>query len=263
MNIFCPAAAEKSMPPASGLLRLLKLGIFCVIPLLIVTGQAGGSEKASGNECVVLLHGLGRTSASMGLLEDALLAEGYTVANIDYPSREFSIEELAVDAVSRGVLRCGVQDAATIHFVTHSLGGILVRFFLTENPLDELGRVVMLSPPNRGSEVTDMLAEFGPYRFIFGPAGQQLGTSADSLVNMLGPAEYPVGIITGNEASFFDLWFAGIIPGEDDGKVSVERAKLAGMSDFLVVPYTHPFIMRKEKVALQVISFLKSGRFQH
>lgn len=185
------------------------------------------------------------------------------MANIDYPSREFSIEELAVDAVSRGVLRCGVQDAATIHFVTHSLGGILVRFFLTENPLDELGRVVMLSPPNRGSEVTDVLAEFGLYRFIFGPAGQQLGTSSDSLVNMLGPAEYPVGIITGNEASFFDLWFAGIIPGEDDGKVSVERAKLAGMSDFLVVPYTHPFIMRKEKVALQVISFLKSGRFQH
>jgi hypothetical protein len=119
----------------------------------------------------------------------------------------------------------------------------------------------MLSPPNRGSEVTDNLRDNPLYRWLNGPAGQQLGTGPGDLPGRLGPVDYPVGVITGNRHSFFDAWLATLIPGEDDGKVAVERAKVAGMTDFLVVPYTHPFIMEKKEVIAQTLYFLRHGRF--
>lgn len=186
---------------------------------------------------------------------------GYDVFNIDYPSTDFPVEELSAKYVAQGVSQCQEQETERIHFVTHSMGGILVRHYLQSRGIKEPGRVVMLGPPNRGSEVTDTLRESWFYKTVFGPAGQQLGTAADSLVNRLGPMGRPTGVIAGNEAALFDGWFSDIIPGEDDGKVAVERTKVEGMTDFLVVGYSHAFMMQKKEVMAQALHFLRHGTF--
>ncbi len=151
--------------------------------------------------------------------------------------------------------------AAKINFVTHSLGGILVRSYLARHSIPELGRVVMLAPPNQGSEVVDKLGRLFLFKWINGPAGNELGTDATSMPNKLGPANFPVGIIAGDRSI---NWINSLlIPGSDDGKVSIERTKLAGMSDHLVIHTTHPFIMQNREVIRQTIQFLRTGGFDH
>lgn len=214
------------------------------------------TQDGSWQQCVILLHGLARTANSFNAMEQALVAADYRVINIDYPSRKHKIEVLAKEYVSAGLAQCG---EATVHFVTHSMGGIVVRYYLENYSVEKLGRVVMLSPPSRGSEVVDKLGNVPGFGLLNGPAGQQLGTDGESMPNRLGPVDYPVGVITGNRS--VNLILSMLIPGDDDGKVSVERARLEGMSDFLVVPHTHPMIMNSDEVIRQVLFFIKQGRF--
>ena len=219
-------------------------------------------ENNRSNNCAVLLHGLGRTSRSMHKMGLALSEAGYLTINLDYPSRQKSIEQLAGEVVPKGIQQCRDAAADRIDFVTHSMGGIVLRHYLSRQNIAELGRVVMLSPPNRGSEATDRLKYNFMYRWVNGPAGQQLGTGPDDIAAALGPVDYQTGIITGDKHSFFDGWLADIIPGKDDGKVSVERAKVEGMTDFLVVPYAHSFIMQADEVISQTLYFLQNGSFR-
>ena len=117
----------------------------------------------------------------------------------------------------------------------------------------------MLGPPNQGSEVVDRLGSCRLFSLVNGPAGQQLGTGADSLPNKLGSPEFCVGVVAGNRSI---NWINSLlIPGSDDGKVSVERTMLDGMADHLLVPATHPFLMRKREVIRQTIEFLREGAF--
>ncbi|MCF6259524.1 MAG: alpha/beta fold hydrolase [Gammaproteobacteria bacterium] len=211
------------------------------------------------NECVVLFHGLARSSRSFSAMGRSLRKEGYHVINIDYPSRKHTIETLAEDYVSKGIEECHSAQTEKIHFVTHSMGGIIVRYYLAHHALDNLGHVVMLSPPNQGSEVVDKLGHFPGFFAFNGPAGRQLGTQPNSLPNKLGPVDYSVGVITGNKS--INLILSTLIPGDDDGKVSVERAKVAGMSDYLIVPHTHPMIMSSKEVIRQTIGYLQNGTF--
>jgi pimeloyl-ACP methyl ester carboxylesterase len=197
----------------------------------------------------------------MNKMATALIQAGFRVVNLDYPSREKSIEAIAAEDLARAVQRCERAGAQRIHFVTHSLGGIVVRQALSQKKPANLGRVVMLSPPNRGSFVAEKLKNWRLYRWLYGPAGQELGTGEDSLPNRLGPVDYEVGVITGSRHVFFDAWFAALIPAENDGKVSVAEAGVAGMADFLVVPETHPFIMNADRVIQQTIFFLRHGKF--
>ena len=196
-------------------------------------------------------------------MERMLAGEGFLTVNIDYPSRKAPVEDLALEYIPSGLSQCAVKGATTVHFVTHSLGGILVRYYLTRGQPEDLGRVVMLSPPNQGSEAADLLKDQPWYLRINGPAGQQLVTDESGLPGRLGPVDYPVGIITGDRHAFFDDRLAEAIPGADDGKVSVERAKVEGMTDFLVAPYPHPFIMDADEVIEQTIRFLRTGTFSH
>lgn len=212
------------------------------------------------NECVIVLHGMGRTKYAMRKVEKELAADGYTVWNRSYPSTKKPVEALAAEHISKGLGYCRQAGAGKIHFVTHSLGGILVRQYLQNNTIEGLDKVVMLSPPNKGSEIADNLKEMKLYQWMMGPAGQQLGTGADSLPNMLDRIDATVGIITGNSSS--DPWFSPFIPGEDDGKVSVESARLEEMTDFLVVEAGHTFIMSNRSVLEQIRHFLKRGTFK-
>lgn len=216
--------------------------------------------RAGAADCVILLHGLARTDASMAKMERALRFEGYRIVNVDYPSRKDTVERLALYYVGSAIEDCRASSPEKVHFVTHSMGGILVRYYLAHQRVTELGRVVMLSPPNGGSEVVDTLADVPGFHALHGPAGRQLGTEQDSIPNRLGPVSYPVGIITGSRS--INLILSLLIPGEDDGKVSIERARLEGMADFLVVPHTHPMIMNSDEVIYQTSQFLRHGTFE-
>lgn len=228
-----------------------------LILFLICVHLGIASEKP---ECVILLHGLARTDNSLLKLEQNLKKHGFHTVNIGYPSREKNIQTLSIETINRAIIECEKVNAAKIHFVAHSMGAILVRYYLEVNKLRNLGRVVMLSPPNQGSEAVDKLKDFELFKWINGPAGQQLGTDKDSLPNMLGPPYYEVGIITGDKT--INPILSLLIPGEDDGKVSVERAKLRGMKDFLVVHKAHPFIMNDKNIIYQVRYFIENGIFE-
>jgi len=217
-------------------------------------------DPGDRNECVILLHGLGRTEQSMAKIKTRLDKEGYQTVNYGYPSTEQNIRELADTHVSTAVNSCKKQSPDKIHFVTHSLGGILVRQYLQNHSIPNCGRVVMLSPPNKGSEIAEKLKDTFLYKSITGPAGQQLGTGKNSVPNTLPPIHIEVGIITGNRS--FDPWFSFMIEGDDDGKVSVEHARLEEMNDFLVVDSAHAFIMRNPEVIDQIVFYLMNGNFK-
>lgn len=230
------------------------------LSILAVTPAADSpSSHAPAADCVILLHGLARTASSMEKMAEAFEERGFSVTNVDYPSREHPVEELAPMAVEAGLAEC--PEEGRVHFVTHSLGGILVRYYLEHHELERLGRVVMLAPPNRGSQVVDDFREVPGFELINGPAGLQLGTDEGSVPSSLGPVDYEVGVIAGTET--FNPILSQSLPNPDDGKVSVESTKVEGMSDFLVVSHSHPFIMLAEGVIEQAISFVETGRFRH
>lgn len=223
------------------------------------------TSVADVGQCVILLHGLARTSHSMDMMEQALIDAGYTTANIDYPSRSMKIQDLTDLAMDKGLNDCQSKNAQTktIHIVTHSMGGILARYYLAKNEMSVLGHLVQLAPPNQGSLVTDQFRREQWYKWVTGPAGQQLGTGKDGVPGLLGAVDYSTGVIAGNVHSPLDNWLAEVIPGDDDGKVSVDHAKVKGMSDFIVLPYTHISIMKQDEVIQQTLHFLKHGNFNH
>lgn len=194
-------------------------------------------------------------------MEAGLTQAGYCVSNIGYSSRSAGTEQLAETVIGDAVAACVKNGATRIHFVTHSFGGILVRSYLANHALANLGRVVMLGPPNQGSELVDRFGSFWLFRAIGGPAGRELGTGENSVPRRLGPAHFPLGVIAGNRSL---NWLASAcIPGHDDGKVSVERTRIEGMTDHLVVATAHPFLMKKRLVIQQTTRFLREGAFEH
>lgn len=215
---------------------------------------------AGPHECVVVLHGMSRSAAYMHPVELDLRHAGYAVVNESYPVRKQPIEQLA-ERVTGYVQRCRDTGATRIHFVTHSLGGIVVRQWLHEHPMPDAGRFVMLGTPNRGSEITDRYRDQWWYRISTGPAGQQIGTGADSLPNRLGPPPIPSGIVAGTRAANreYSKWLGG----PNDGKVSLWSAQMPGLDDYVQVDNSHYFLPRSAAALHQVRAFLATGHFEH
>lgn len=208
---------------------------------------------------VVLLHGLHASSGSMEKMEQSLLSFGYGVINVDYPSTDHTIEYLASVTLHDILESLSERSPSKIHFVTHSMGGIIVRYYLKHHNLKNLGRVVMISPPNQGSELVDLLKDQAVLERIYGPAAEQLSLEDGSLVRSLGPVDFDLGVIAGNKS--FNPLYSAILPGPDDGVVTVESMKIQGMDDFIILPQTHAFIMKNDDTIAQVIHFLEHGVF--
>jgi len=213
---------------------------------------------STSGDRVILVHGLGRTARSMAILATRLSRHGFRVVDFEYPSRSESIEALT-DRLAAAVERCCGTARETVHFVTHSMGGVIVWNYLVRRSLPHRGRVVMLSPPGNGSELADVFADSALLRSILGPAVRELGTAPGSFVRQLPPAEFRLGVITGDRS--LNPLSAWLIPGPNDGKVAVDRARVPGADDFLVVSATHTFIMNRADVAHQVVAFLRDGSF--
>lgn len=240
---------------------MIHLAIIAALHFQGAAEPAPAADTGSADECVILLHGLGRTASSMRKMEEELSSSGYVVVNLGYASRSAPIEELAQTAIPEGLQRCRSSDAAKIHFVTHSLGGILLRYYLEEHSIDEMQRSVMLAPPNQGSAAVDVYRRVPGFRLINGEAGFQLGTNADSIPLALGRVEFDVGIIAGDRT--IDPLTSKMLKNPDDGKVSVASTKVEGMNDFLLVHHSHAFIMKSPEVIRQTRHFLASGSFDH
>jgi triacylglycerol lipase len=231
-----------------------------LVVMLQITGYTNsiaGDEMARADHCVVLLHGLARSARSMDKMDQALSLAGYRVINVNYPSREHPIEILAPLAIEEGMSRC--EHGSTVDFVTHSLGGILVRYYFHNNSSQMVGRVVMLAPPNQGSEAVDAMRNLPGFEWINGPAGSQLGKGKDSIPLMLGTPEFEFAVIAGNRT--IDPITSSVLTNPDDGKISVADSILSGMSDFRVVAVSHAYIMKNDDVIELVQRYLAHGSF--
>lgn len=215
------------------------------------------APMARSEACVVLLHGLARSSASMWLLETRLQDEGFFTVNESYPSTTTPLSELIDTTPPLSVAKC--EDRRPIHFVTHSMGGVIMRGHLARHQVDGLGRLVLLAPPNKGSELVDTMKQIPGFDWLNGPAGAALSTDIDSIPNTISDADAEYGVIAGNLS--LNPLYSSFIPGDDDGKVSVESTKFAAMADHITLYVSHTFIMNSADVTEQVVAFLRTGRF--
>jgi triacylglycerol lipase len=233
------------------------LPVCCVFCSALLVGTTAAHGEAI--ETVVLLHGLGRTSWSMKRIGWSHQAAGYQVVNVSYPARRFSVEQLSENYLQEVMATKVSVGARKVHFVTHSMGGIMLRQYLAQHSVTNLGRVVMLAPPNHGSLLVDSMRRRALGRWILGPAGCELGTAANDLPQRLGPVDFPLGVIAGDVS--LNPFFSRVLEAPDDGKVSVESTKIAGMTDFAVVHSSHTWMMWRAQTLRYILAFLREGNF--
>lgn len=236
-----------------------------ILFLFSLAAQANALNLQKGiqrpRECIILLHGLGRSHHSLSKIEAELSRQSYIVVNKDYPSLKHPIEYLADDVLGPEIKRINEAPPSKIHFVTHSMGGIVVRYYLSRHPPTNLGRVVMLSPPNQGSELVDFMRQTPSFWKFLGPAALELGTDKDSLPQKLGRPRFELGVIAGNKTH--NPLSSVMLDGPDDGTVTVKSTQIIGMRDFIVLPCSHFSIMKSEEAIEQILYFLEYGTFNH
>ncbi len=211
------------------------------------------------NEYVVLLHGIFKSSRQMNKMAKYLTKDCYKVINISYPSTKKSLSEIADQVWQEVKTKTADDKNSKIHFVGYSMGGLVTRATLNKYKPKNIGRVVLIATPNHGSEVADFFDGLWLYDKIAGPAGHELITNQEDFKNVLGSPYYEVGVLAGNFS--IDLLSSLLIEGDDDGKVSLESAKVENMTAYKVISASHFSIARKKITILETMHFLKHGKF--
>ncbi len=207
---------------------------------------------------IILMHGINGSSSELRVIEQYLISQGESVENLDYPSTEYPIEVLVSKYVG-SKLEQFAQEVDTVHFACHSMGNIVLRYYLKDHPNYPYGRIVMMGPPNQGSQLTDTFKKWKYYKKRYGPAGDQIGTDVEDLLKLPRYLPRDTGIIAGSKSMFFV--YSWILPGKDDGKVSHASMKSPGYVDFVTVPYHHDEMTYEEDVAVLILSFINNGEF--
>ena len=219
--------------------------------------SVSNADNFSHGEQVILLHGIARSASHMEDLQEFLEEKGYTVYNLDYPSTSHTLEKLT--AIVASDIADKIRADKPVHFIGYSMGGIVTRAVLNQYRPDNLGRVVQLASPNNGSEVADFLKDNWLYEKVYGPAGKQLVTDGAGIDELLGKVDYELGVVAGNFS--IDPVSSSLIPGEDDGKVSVESTKVDGMTDHVLVYASHTFFPQNKDVQKRALEFIRHGSF--
>ena len=228
-----------------------------VVLLVCLYSFVTSTQAADNEDCVILLHGLIRTHFSMSILASALGREHYLVVNENYPSTRKPVSRLAEEYIEPMLKKCLKHDPKRIHFVTHSLGGIMLQNYLQHHKISKLANIVMLAPPNHGSPLATIRHLPLPIRWALGPSVKEL-TPEKNNIPML-PGHYKIGIIAGNVS--INPLGPMIFHEPNDGVVTVASTRMKGMDDFLVLPVSHSFIMNSRDVKEQVVYFLTHGLF--
>lgn len=226
----------------------------------VLVNSAWAATQTPERECVVLLHGVALSNWVMRPLARVLERAGYRVVNLSYPSRTMPLEQIAREFLPAELRAHDIARAPRVHFVAHSMGSLLTRLLLRDHRPANLGRVVMLGPPNHGSAAADRSQRSVVLRKIMGVNLPELGTGPDAAAAQLGPADFEVGIIAGNR--HINPLFDEELGGEHDGVVTTESARLQGMRDFIVLPHSHTVMLWREAVHAQILAFLRDGKFQ-
>ena len=228
--------------------RFLLLFIACLACLLVAPSKIAPPPQAE--ETVVLIHGMGRTRASLWMLERRLKKAGYEMLNFPYSVRDENLDQIT-DRLQQYV-RDNVK-TERYHFIGHSLGNIIVRNGFKKEYRPGLSRIVMLTPPNKSPNLAKQFKDFDLYQWIFGDSGQKL--ASDAFYETLPVPKVEFGVIAGNKSSGL------LLDGPSDGTVTVEDTKLDGMTDFLVLHHSHTFFMDSEDTADACVRFLQTGKF--
>jgi pimeloyl-ACP methyl ester carboxylesterase len=203
---------------------------------------------------VILVHGIIRSSKSFSRMRDELEQSGFTVIGFDYPSTQVTIHESA--EYLRRVIK-SLEHVTEINFVVHSMGGLLVRTYLRQEPDPRIRRMVMLGVPNHGANMANVVQNNPLFKLLFGPAGQQLIEDPEGFIAGLPTPQFDFAVIAGARGTE-DGWNP-LIDGDDDGTVEVENTRLPGAADFMTVNGMHSFLMDREDVIDAACRFLTTG----
>jgi len=207
----------------------------------------------------VFLHGALKSAFSMKRLEKAFARRGYQTFNWDYDSRNHTVEQNA--AMLDSIVTARGYDQDVMHFVTHSMGALVARYYLTHYSPPRQGRFVMIAPPNQGSILATELQDFPPFRWIYKKNVDQLVMGDSTFAANLGIPECEFGIIAGGTGGKYG--FTWYLPGDDDSVLSVKQTRLSGASDFVLVNHVHATIMREDDTIRNAMHFIEDGSFIH
>ncbi len=222
----------------------------------------------TAQQCIILIHGITATPESVALIEESLNHNGYFVANIAWKTGG-KLEPISDNVFTEGLQICrSIDDIQRIHLIGHSTGGLIIRYHLANNTIPELGYVVMLGTPNKGSKLANLAKYTMPadkYYSIYGETIRYLHVGDNAFHTTLPDASgYYLGVIAGTgHNTLKDRIYALAEPGIDDGRVSLESAMIEGMNDFIIFPHQHTNLTEQDDVHQQIIAFLQSGNFDH
>ena len=209
-------------------------------------------------EYVVVLHGLFVNSFYMHSLARVLAEDGYEVINISYPSTKHTLEDLS-KFVEQEIKKHVTHEERKVNFVGYSLGGVVLRTVLKNYHPQNMGRVVHIGTPNKGSEVADRYKDNKLFLWMFGPVIKQVVTNQEHVKHLFGPVDYELGIIASKKS--YNRLFSKLFKNDHDGIVSVESAILEGAKESYIVDATHEFMPFNQDIINQTLSFIRDGHF--